>query len=126
MEYDASKSSSYITYLDANNLYGNSMCQPMPVNDFKWLRTSDFNLDSVFANDDTGYILQVDLEYPPELHDSHADFPLAPETQHIRYSDLSPYSQQLTKSRHYAKKLCQTLENKSDYVLYYRALELYL
>ena len=36
--YDKNKESSYIPYLDANNLYGLAMSQKLPVNDFKWIK----------------------------------------------------------------------------------------
>ena len=35
-DYDKSKPSSYISYLDANNLYGLAMCKKLPYDDFKW------------------------------------------------------------------------------------------
>ncbi|CAG2246902.1 unnamed protein product [Mytilus edulis] len=50
------------------------------------------NIGSLTPNSNEGYILEVDLEYPPALHDEHSDFPLAPERQTIRTEDLSPYS----------------------------------
>ena len=37
--YDRSKPTSYIQYLDANNLYGWAMSQPLPTGEFKWLKT---------------------------------------------------------------------------------------
>ena len=80
--YDEYKESIYISYLDANNLYGWAMSQYLPYSGFKWLNQkeiSDFCLNSVSENSFIGYILEVDLEYPSELHDLHNDYPLVPE-----------------------------------------------
>ncbi|GFU04923.1 uncharacterized protein NPIL_388011 [Nephila pilipes] len=73
----------YLMYLDANNLYGYAMSKYLPLKDFVW---SDNNLttqDILNLSDesDVGYILEVDLDYPPDLHDKHSDFPLAPENK---------------------------------------------
>ena len=80
--YDAKKPSKFITYLDANNLYGWAMSQYFPYSRFKWLNQeeiSDFYLNSFSQNSSIGYILEVALEYPSELHHLHNDYPLAPE-----------------------------------------------
>ena len=80
--YDSSKESKYITYVDANNLYGWAISQYLPYSGFKWLNQkeiSDFRLNSISENSFIGYILEVDLEYPSELHDLHNDYALAPD-----------------------------------------------
>ena len=74
------------------------MIQPRPVGDFKWLSVKEIeSLDVMTIEDDaeTGYILEVDLEYPKELHDLHSDYPLAPEKMLISHEMPSPYQQQL-------------------------------
>ena len=77
--YDESKESLYIQYLDANNLYGWAMSQKLPVNDFKWIEdTSKINeefIKNYDENNDKGYILEVDVKYPKKLHDIHSDLP---------------------------------------------------
>ncbi|GBN27366.1 hypothetical protein AVEN_80263-1 [Araneus ventricosus] len=80
--YDSNRANKYIIYLDANNLYGFSMSQPLPVNNFQWLSPEEVSLHEICQHTDdatTGYILEVDMEYPPELHDLHNNYPLAPE-----------------------------------------------
>ena len=80
--YGSSKESKYITYLDVNNLYGWAMSQYLPYSGFKWLNQkeiSDFCLNSISENSSISYILEVDLEYPSELHDLHSEYHLAPE-----------------------------------------------
>ena len=71
-KYDASKPATYITYLDANNLYGWAMSKPLPTHGFKWMEPGELE-------DWRNYscILEVDLEYPKRLHDWHNDCPLA-------------------------------------------------
>ena len=94
--YDPQKESSYIPYLDANNLYGWAMSQKLPRGDFRWIPSPDsINLDSYDENSAKGLILEVDLEYPPELHHLHNDYPLAPEKMVVREEMLSDYSREI-------------------------------
>ena len=65
-----------------NNLYGHAMSQYLPYDNFKWVKNIDKieqKLMQVKKDSSTRYILEVDLEYPQELHDIHNDYPLAPE-----------------------------------------------
>ena len=129
--YDPEKPNTYPLYLDANNLYGWAMSQPLPVSDFQWMEKAEgFKVEEVSDDCPTGYILEVDLEYPEHLHDLHNDYPLAPEAMKITPNMLSPYSQQLAKDLHYhpgaVEKLVPNLYNKSKYILHYRNLKLYL
>ena len=79
-DYDPEKPSICIIYKDANNLYGHAMSQPLPVGDFKWKTDfEDFEVMTIADDADIGYILEVDLGYPEELHDLYSDYPLAPE-----------------------------------------------
>ena len=69
--YDSSKESKHIAYIDVNNLYGWAVSQYLPYSGFKWLnqkQINDFFLNSVSENSSIGYILEVDLESPTELH----------------------------------------------------------
>ena len=86
--YDKSKESSYIQYLDANNLYGAAMSEKFPINGFKWVNyISGINKKFVKSYDkkssDKGYILEVDVDYPSELHKLHSDMPFLPEKMKI-------------------------------------------
>ena len=92
--YDRSEESKCIMYLDANNLYGWAMSQYLPYSEFKWLNKeeiSGFCLNSISENRFVGYILEVDLEYPDDLHNLHNDYPLAPEKLEITQNVLSKY-----------------------------------
>jgi len=75
-------------------------------------------------DDDTGYILEVDLQYPVELHDSHSDLPLAPEHLKVTPDVLSAYSNGDTNFRGQVA-LTPSLYDKTKYVLYLKNLPLY-
>lgn len=80
--YDSSQQTTYLQYLDANNLYGWAMVQPLPIGDFDFMEQKDIETIDVMSIPEeggTGYILEVSLEYPEHLHDSHNCLPLAPE-----------------------------------------------
>lgn len=132
-EYDTEQASTYIIYLDANNLYGWAMSQSLPTHDFEWLTAEDLlNLDvsSIPDDGDQGYILEVDLEYPHHLHDYHNDYPLAPESFEIQPEMLSPYQQALLTDLGMkttgCNKLVPNLYDKKNYVVHYRNLQMYL
>ena len=78
-EYDSSKPTKYLQYLDANNLYGWAMSQPLPTGEFKWVKCDNGDPKSLverFANEkDYGYLLEVDVSYRKDLHDLHNDLP---------------------------------------------------
>ena len=90
--YDPTKLSIYIPYLDVNNLYGCGLSGYLPYCGFKWLKNADnFDVNSIIEKSPVGYILLVDLEYPDELHKLRNEYPLAPEKLEIPYDMLSDY-----------------------------------
>ena len=104
--YDPTKPSKYVPYLDMNNLYGWGMSDYIRYGGFKWLKNvnvNNFDVNSISENSSMGYILEVDLEYPDELHYLHNDYPLTPEKLAIPYDMLSDYR----------KKNCRRIWNKS-------------
>ena len=109
--YDESKESSYIQYLDANSLYGWAMSQKLPVNDFKWIEdTSKINeefIKNYDENNDKGYILEVDVKYPKILHKLRSDLPILPKRMKIDK----------------CKKLVCNLLNKKKYVVHINSLK---
>ena len=132
-EYDEKAPSKYIMYLDANNLYGWAMSQYLPTGGFKWMTEKQINkINLAQYNEDSnkGLILEVDLEYPKELHDLHNDYPLGPEKVKVTDDMLSEYCKNIQKkfniSTGLVHKLIPTLRNKEKYVLHYRNLQLYL
>ena len=87
--YDINIESSYIEYLEANNLYGWAMSQKLLVNDFKWVKKeqlSKFNKEFIKNYDENGnigYFLEVDIDYLKELLNLHKDLPFLPESKKV-------------------------------------------
>ena len=76
--------SSFLMYLDANNLYDWTMCRKLPLNNFEWIDKPNemFATKSILNYDEEtnekGYFLEVDIEYPKELHNAHSELPFCP------------------------------------------------
>ena len=103
-KFDPNEETKYIPYLDANNLYGWAMSKPLPVRNFKWMDREELeNWKNIPC------ILEVDLEYPMELHDLHNEYPLAPEKMKVGN----------------VEKLIPNLRGKKKYVIHYENLKLY-
>ena len=84
--YNKDEESSYIQYLDANNLYGWAMSKKLPVNGFKWIHNNELNeefIKNYNENNNKGYILEVDVRYQERLHELHSDLPFLPERMEI-------------------------------------------
>ena len=132
-EYDEKAPKSYVMYLDCTNLYGFSMPQYLPTGGFKWLtekQISNINLADYKDDSKKGLILELDSEYPQELHDTHNDYPQGPGKVKVTDDMLSEYCKKIQKkfnlSTGLVMKLIPTLSNKEKYVLHYRNLQLYL
>ena len=133
-DYEKNKASSYINYLDANNLYGLSMIQKLPYRSLKW--DDKITEDDIinYDNGRTGFILEVDLEYPKELHELHNDYPLAPEVMNVKANMLSEKQVEIYKLINGSKepkdektnKLILNLNDKNKYVVHIRTLQFYL
>ena len=128
--YNPEEASKYIMYLDANNLYGWAMSQYLPTGGFKWLTEEEVDLSKYNDESEKGLVLEVDLEYPGELHDLHNDYPLAAEKIKVTEDMLSPYCREIAEKFEVkvglVEKLVPTLSNKEKYVLHYRNLQLYM
>ena len=131
--------STYISYWDENNLYGNALRQLLPTSDFCWLTRQEIEaLDwqTIATEGEFGYTLKVDMQYPREIHDKTQDFPLAPEpanvtedmlTQHMlemwaQRCELRGYSNKYKPE----KKLLMTCRDKEEYVVHFKLLKFYL
>ena len=129
--YDPTKPSIYISCLDMNNLHGWAMSSYLPYGGFKWLKNVDnFDVNSVSKEIPKGYILEFHLKYPHELHVLHNDYPLAPEKLAVPYDMFSDYCQKIADEYGIkfgdVMKLISNLVDKSNYVLHYRNIQLYL
>ena len=80
-----------------SNLYGWAMSEYLPYGGFKWLKNIDkFDIISISDKSPIGYILEVDVEYPDELHALHNDLPLAPEKLTVSSDMLWNYCKKVT------------------------------
>ena len=109
--YNKNIISSYLMYLDANNLYGWAMSLKFPMNGFKRVEElSGFNerfIKNYNKNSDIGYFLEVDIDYPKELFNLHKDLPFLPERKKVNKCE----------------KLICSIEDKEKYVVHIRALK---
>ena len=105
-DYDPSLPTKYITYMDANGLYGCAMSKPLPTHDFRWLTEEEL----VLKWKDLPCILEVNLMYPKHLHKLHNDYPLAPERVTVNGVD----------------KLIPNLRDKRKYIIHHETLKQYL
>ena len=109
--YDKNIISSYLVYLDLNNLHGWAMSLKLPVNGFEWVEElSQFNEDFIknyYENSNKGYFLEVDVEYPKIFLNLHGDLPFLPERKKIKKCD----------------KLVCSKHDKNKYVVHIRALK---
>ena len=132
-DYDNTKPRTEIKYHDLNNLYGKAMMQYLPYKDFKWIKVSDKNIDIALNKKDKspqGYILEVDMYCPDELHDQQNDFSMSPEKLKITKYVLSPEQIDMIKQHNLkvsiTKKLITNLYPKKNYIVNYRNLKYYL
>jgi len=115
--YNPAEPTTYISYLDANNLYGWAMSLPLPESGFDWKRAMPTG-EQIMKKRDVrkGWILEVDLEYPEELHDAHYSYPLAPEKKVTDPRKMSEYQHKLMADLGIkppnTEKLVLTLEDK--------------
>ena len=129
-DYDIKKPKKYITYLDMNNLYGYAMSQYLPYANFKWVKNIteiEQKLMKIKGSTPTRNILEVDLEYPKELHLEHGDYPSAPVKINIQKERLSSYCLEIANGHNIStgtnKKLVLNVMLKNNYVIYYRNLQ---
>ena len=123
----------WIVYVVINNLYGKAVSQYLPYGGYKRVKVNNKVINRILnrsADSSCGYFLEVDLDYPEELHDSHKDFPMAPEKIEVKEEMLSLYSRQNAKKfdikTGIINKLVPNLMTKEKYVMHYRNLQYYL
>ena len=104
--FDPKSESSYLQYLDANNLYGWAMSQPLPTGGLKWTDINPNEISELATRSDKGYILEVNASYPKELHNQHNDLPFMCERMEING----------------VEKLVPSLRNKKNYIIHIQAL----
>ena len=106
-KFNPYEGTTYLQYLDANNLYGWAMSQPLPTGGFCWVDVGKYEISELATRTDKGYVLVVDVSYPRELHDSHYDLPFMCERMMING----------------VGKLVANLKDKKNYVIHIKALD---
>ena len=104
--FDPKSESSYLQYPDANNLYGCAMSQSLPTGGFKCVDVNPKEISELATQTDKGYLLEVDVSYPKELHNPHNDLPFMCERMEING----------------VEKLVPNLRDKKSYVIHIQAL----
>ena len=122
--YYPEQESKHIIYLDVNNMYGYAMPKFLPISGFKWIDPKEFDLNKYTGNSSKGCVLEVDLEYPKELHELHNDYHLAPDKIEIKREMLSEYQLKIADLSNIlignVKKLVPNLFDKGKYVIHYQ------
>ena len=106
-KYDPNQESTYIQYLDTNNLYGWVMSQPLATCRFNWVDIQIDEISELAKLKNKGYLLEVDVSYPRSLHDSHNDLPFMCEKMVIGG----------------VEKLVPNLRDKKNCIIHIRALD---
>ena len=106
-DFDPDLPTKYLQYLDANNLYGWVMSQPSPTGGFRWVDVKPAKISKLAKQKSKGYLLEVDVRYPKELHDSHNDLPFM--CERIKINGV--------------ENLIPNLYDKKRYVIHIRALD---
>ena len=104
--FDPKSESSYLQCPDANNLHGWAMSQPLATGGFKWVDVNPNEISELATQTDKGYLLEVDVSYPKELHNPHNDLPFMCERMEING----------------VEKLLPNLRDKKNYVIHIQAL----
>ena len=119
------------THIDVG-FWDRAMSLPLPKKGFHWKRVmpTEEQIMKMKWDSKKGWILEVDLEYPEELHESHNHYPLAPEKKATNPEQMSEYQRRpmadLDLAMPNTEKLVLTLEDKEKYVVHYKNLQFYL
>ena len=105
-QYDISQESSYLQYLDTNNLYGWAMSQPLPGGRFRWIDVKPNEIRKLMKCEDKGYLLEVDVSYLRDLNNSRNDLPFM--CERLKIGGI--------------EKLVPNLRNKKNYVIHIQVL----
>ena len=129
---------SYIMYYDKNSLYSEAMLEYLPVRDFKLVKKrkiiNNWTKDKILSipkNSNTGYIFEVSMSYPKDIHNKTNCYPLAPEKIAVPLVKLSNYQRKLNKTlgikyNDKIEKLIPHLGSRNHYLTHYRNLQYYL
>jgi len=127
--YDPKSKSTYLLYLDANNLYGWAMVQALPYKDIKF--SNDTTLETILETADdatTGYMVEIDISFDSSIHEKLKQMPPCPESIIPQEEWFSEYQKQVAKttnSNTKTQKLVPHLNEHLKYCIHYRNLKFY-
>ena len=117
-----------ILYVDANNVYGHSMSQPVPFDELKF--DNNVKLEDILNTPDDsniGFFIEVDLTYPNILKEKTKNFPFAPVNKKINPDKFSDYMKEIKPDTYMqTKKMICDWSDKKNYLVHYRMLKFYL
>ena len=126
--YVESNGDKKILYVDANNLYGHSMSEPLPYDEIKF--DNNGNLEDILNTPDDsniGSFIEVDLTYPNIIKEKTKNFPFAPVNKKINPDKFSDYLKEIKPDNYIqTKKLICDWSDKKNYLVDYRMLKFYI
>ena len=117
-----------ILFIDANNLYGHSMSEPLPYDEIKFDNTVKLE-DILNTPDDSdkGYFIELDLIYPDNIKEKTKNFPFAPMNKKINPNNFNDYMKEIKPDTYIqSSKLICDWSDKKNYLVLYRMLKLYV
>ena len=94
--YIKSDDNKKILFIDANNLYGHSMSEPLPYDEIKF--DNNVKLEDILNtpdDGDIGYFVEVDLKYPDNIEEKTKNFPFAPVNKKINPDNFNDYMKEI-------------------------------
>ncbi len=126
--YVKSDKNKKILYIDANNLYGHSMSEPLPYDEIKF--DNNVTLEDILNcpdDGDIGFFVEVDLKYPDNIKEKTKNFPFAPMNKKINPDKFSDYMKEIKPDTYIqTKKLICDWSDKKNYLIHYRMLKFYI
>ena len=124
--YVKSDDNKNIVYVDANNLYGFGMSQHLPYDNIIF-EAENICLEEILNtpdDNDIGYFLEVDLEYPYNIRQKTKYFPFCPENKTVSKDDFGPYMKSIMPKNCVShKKLICDWTDKRNTLIHYRMLK---
>ena len=126
--YIQSDENKKIVYIDANNLYGHSMSEPLPYDEIKF--DNDVKLEDILNtpdDSDIGYLIEVDLKYPDNIKEKTKNFPFCPENKKIILDKFGDYMKEIKPDTYtQTSKLICDWSDRKNYLTHYRILKFYI
>ena len=125
--YVKSSDTKKILYIDANNLYGHSMSEPLPYDEIKFDNNVELeNILNTPDDSDIGYFIEVDLTYPNNIKEKTKNFPFAPVNKKNNPDNFSDYLKEIKPDTYIqTKKLICDFSDKKIYLVHYRMLNFF-